>query len=99
MSYNYRNFEVIEKDDILIKQKKDKDMMNLHNKRFMELNKDELKREIDYLWGQYDFVSQCEELPKEYRVKKAKYIWDQLDVMTTRFISLSIRHMAESGDK
>lgn len=93
------NYNVIEKDGMLVKQKIDKYMMNLHNKPFMELDKDELHREIDYLWGQYDFVSQSEELPHDFRIKKAKYLWDQIDLFTKRYISLSIISVGENMDK
>lgn len=92
------NYDVVEKDGILVKQKIDKGMMNLHNKPFMELDKDELHREIDYLWGQYDFVSQSEELPKDYKIKKANYIWSQIDIMTTRYISLSLKSITINMD-
>jgi hypothetical protein len=66
------NDVVVEMDGILVKQKTNRDMMNLHNKTFMELDKNELQREIDYLWGQYDFVSQSEDLPHDIKIKKAK---------------------------
>lgn len=99
MSRKINNYNVIEKDGMLVKQKIDKTMMNLHNKSFMELDKDELYREIDYLWGQYDFVSQCEELPHDFRINKAKYLWDQIDLFTKRYISLSIMSVGENMDK
>lgn len=84
------NDVVVAMDGILVKQKRNREMMNLHNKTFMELNKDELQREIDYLWGQYDFVSQSEVLPSEYRIKKAKYLWNEIDALTTRYLFKSM---------
>ena len=98
MEKDINNYDVVEKDGILVKQKIDKGMMNLHNKSFMELNKDELHREIDYLWGQYDFVSQSEELPKDYKIKKANYIWDEIDIMTTRYLSLNLKSITKNMD-
>lgn len=99
MDKNINNYNVIEKDGILVKNKIDKGMMNLHNKPFMELDKNELQREIDYLWGQYDFISQCEELRHDFKTKKAKYLWDQIDLFTKRYISLSIISVGENMDK
>lgn len=98
MEKDINNYDVVEKDGILVKCKIDKGMMNLHNKPFMELDKDELHREIDYLWGQYDFVSQSEELPHDYKIKKANYIWNQIDIMTTRYISLSLKSITINMD-
>lgn len=89
---------VVAMDGILVKQKRNCEMMNLHDKTYMELNKDELHREIDYLWGQYDFVSQSEDLPHEIKIKRAKYLWNQIDAMTSRYISMSIRSIGENMD-
>lgn len=91
------NEEVVVMDGILIKQK-NSEMMNLHNKTFMELNKDELQREIDYLWGQYDFVSQSEELPHDFRINKAKYLWSRIDSLTTRYLLVSMRSIGVNMD-
>ncbi len=89
---------VIAMDGILVKQNRNREMMNLHNKPFMELNKDELHREIDYLWGQYDFVSQSEVLPRDYRINKSKYLWDEIDALTTRYLLLSMESVRDTMD-
>lgn len=80
------NFNVKEENGILVKEKINKDMMNLHSKTMFELNHAELQREIDYLWGQYDFVTRCDELSSDVKTKYAKSIWDKLDLMTKLFL-------------
>lgn len=82
--------------ELIIREKRNPEYMNLHNKTFMELNKDELQREIDYLFGQYDYVSTCEYLPKDVRLKKARYLWDEIDALSTRYLLLSLEGIQTS---
>ena len=85
------NFNVSMRDGFLVRNKINNEMMNLTNKKFMDLNIDELQREIDYLWGQYDYVTLCEYLPDEIRIKKSKYLWNEIDALTTRYLILSFK--------
>ena len=89
------NYTVKEVDGILVKEKINKEMMNLTNKAFMDLSKNELQREIDYLWGQYDYISQSEYLPSDIKTKQAKYLWKQIDAMTTRLLCKSLEDISE----
>ena len=98
MEKDINNYDVVEKDGILVKEKINKEMMNLTNKAFMDLSKNELQREIDYLWGQYDFVSQSEELPHDFRINKAKYLWSRIDSLTTRYLLVSMRSIGVNMD-
>lgn len=66
-------------------------MMHLHSKIFEELNKDELQRELDYLSGQYDYVSICEYLPDDIKAKQITHLWNQIDSLTSRYILLSMK--------
>lgn len=83
------NYIVKEVDGILGREKINKRLMNLTNKEFMNLTMDELKREIDYLWGQYDYIFQSEYIPKDIKDKQLKYLWNQIDVITIRLIDKS----------
>lgn len=84
------NNEVNLIDGILVRPRKKDDAMNLHSKTFIELNAQELQREIDYISGQYDYVSNCEYLPKDIKVKQADYLWKELDALTTRMLVVSM---------
>ncbi|WP_455719011.1 hypothetical protein, partial [Anaerosporobacter sp.] len=84
---------VKENNGALVINKIDNTMMNLHSKTYLELNKDELQREIDYLWGQYDYVTHCEFLPEDFKEKQEKYLWKQISLFTTRYISLVVSYV------
>lgn len=90
------NFIVKSNGGYLVKEKIDKRMMNLHSKTFMELDKDELQREIDYIWGVYDYVSQSEHLQEEIKTEQAQYLWGKIDAMTTRYLHLSMKSIRDS---
>lgn len=92
------NYNVKEVNGLLVKEKINKNMTNLHNKTFMELNADELHREIDYLWGMYDYVSQSEYLPEDIRNKQGNYLWKQLDIYTNRYLHLSLKSIRNNMD-
>lgn len=89
------NYNVKEINGVLVREKINKEMMNLHCKTFMELNRDELQREIDYLWGQYDYVTQSEYLPEDVKEKQEKYLWKQIDLFTGRYISMVVSYVAD----
>lgn len=69
--------------------------MNLTNKEFMNLSIDELQREIDYSWGQYDYIFNSDYIPGDIKDKQLKYLWDKIDVMTTRFVLMTIKKVVK----
>jgi len=71
------------------REKIDNKYMNLTNKEFMDLSVKELQREIDYSWGQYDYIFNSEYIPEDIKDEQLKYLWDKIDVMTTRLVLIS----------
>lgn len=77
------------------REKIDNKYMNLTNKEFMDLSAKELQREIDYSWGQHDYIFNSEYIPEDIKDKQLKYLWDKIDVMTTRFVLISLKKVVK----
>ena len=91
-----KNYTVVEKDGSLVRNKIDSALMNLHSKTYLELDKNELQREIDYLWGQYDYVTHCEYLPEDVKEKQEKSLWEQISLFTTRYICMVVSYVNDT---
>lgn len=83
------NYNVKEVNGNLGREKINKKLMNLSNKEFMDLTMNELQRETDYLWGQYDYIFESEYIPIDIKDKQLKYLWNQIDAITIRLINKS----------
>lgn len=90
-----KNYNVKVINGNLGREKKDNRYMNLTNKEFIDLSADELQREIDYLWGQHDYVFNSEYLPDDIKDKQLKQLWKKIDVLTTRFVLMSLKKVVK----
>lgn len=73
-------------DKILENKPKEKRKMNLHYKSIDELSKDEIRKEIDYLFGKQDYILQSPYVPKEIKEKELQRLKLEMDSLTIRLL-------------